>query len=54
MYEFRDFPKNGHTDKKYFRSKFEKFLYFPLKNDNLGLKMKILKFLGIHPIYKHD
>ena len=24
---------------------------FPIKNDNLGKKMKILKFLGIQPIY---
>ena len=25
------------------------FVWFCLKNDNLGLKMKILKFLGIQP-----
>ena len=27
------------------------FLCFPFKNDNLGLKMKILKFRGIQPSY---
>ena len=27
------------------------FVIFPQKNDNLGLKMKILKFLGIQPSY---
>ena len=26
------------------------FCHFPSKNDNLGLKMKILKILGIQPI----
>jgi len=26
----------------------------PLKNDSLGFKMKILKFLGIQPTYKSD
>ena len=28
------------------------FYDFFLKNNNLGLKMKILKFLGIQPTYK--
>ena len=28
------------------------FLWFTLKNENLGLKMKVLKFLEIEPIYR--
>ena len=53
--KFRDFPKNGFSD--YGESvKFQEFplvivLRYSLKNDNLGLKMKILKLLGIQPIY---
>jgi len=27
------------------------FLWLSLENDNLGVKMKILKFLGIQPKY---
>ena len=53
--KFRYFPKNGFSD--YDESvKFQEFplviiLRYSLKNDNLGLKMKILKLLGIQPIY---
>ena len=45
MYDFR---KNPGIHPSYH------FYDFPLKNDNLDLKMKILKFLEIQPIYYHS
>ena len=44
IYPLYEFPENGHSDKS-------SLLWFFLKNVNFGLKMKILKFLGIHPTY---
>ena len=58
---FRDFPENGYSDNGYSRGKMQNsyigwtqeftltiiFVMVAIKNDNLGLKMKVLNFLGI-------
>ena len=52
MANFAKIKKSYTVQGKFVKSKNSSllsFLWFSLKNDNLGLKMKILKFLGIQP-----
>ena len=45
MYDFRNFPQNGRSDEIIKIGEFYELI-------PLGLKIKILKFLGIQPRYR--
>ena len=53
---FKNFDENIHYRNTHSQenSSMLSFLWFTLKKVNLGLKMKILKFLGIQPTETND